>query len=107
MFYYFLPKSTGIPIYSHRLSIIAFWSLIFAYLWTGAHHLVYTPLPDWIQTLAIVFTYSSSRFVGPVVNGYYTVGSDWSKMQTHYLTKFFVLGITFYGLQTVQAPPRA
>jgi cytochrome c oxidase cbb3-type subunit 1 len=105
MFYYFLPKSTGLPIYSHRLSIVAFWSLVFAYLWTGAHHLVYTPLPDWIQTLAIAFTiFLIAPSWGSVVNGYYTVGSDWSKMQTNYLTKFFILGITFYGLQTVQGP---
>lgn len=105
MFYYFLPKSTGLPIYSHRLSIVAFWSLIFAYLWTGAHHLVYTPLPDWIQTLAIVFTmFLIAPSWGSVVNGYYTVGQDWTKMRSNYLTKFFILGITFYGLQTVQGP---
>lgn len=105
MFYYFLPKSTGLPIYSHRLSIIAFWSLVFAYLWTGAHHLVYTPLPDWIQTLAIAFTiFLIAPSWGSVVNGYYTVGTDWSKMESNYLTKFFILGITFYGLQTVQGP---
>ncbi|MHB8882559.1 MAG: cbb3-type cytochrome c oxidase subunit I [Thermodesulfovibrionales bacterium] len=105
MFYYFLPKSTGIPIFSHRLSIISFWSLVFAYLWTGAHHLVYTPLPDWIQTLGIVFTiFLIAPSWGSVVNGYYTVGSDWGKMNTQYLTKFFIMGITFYGLQTVQGP---
>ncbi|MFC1769511.1 cbb3-type cytochrome c oxidase subunit I [Nitrospirota bacterium] len=105
MFYYFLPKSTGLPIFSHRLSIIAFWSLTFAYLWTGAHHLVYTPIPDWIQTVAIAFTiFLVAPSWGSVVNGYYTVGADWSKMQTNYLTKFFILGITFYGLQTVQGP---
>ncbi|GAO01985.1 cbb3-type cytochrome c oxidase subunit I [Anaeromyxobacter sp. PSR-1] len=105
MFYYFLPKSTGLPIYSHRLSIVAFWSLIFAYLWTGAHHLVYTPLPDWIQTLAIVFTmFLIAPSWGSVVNGYYTVGQDWTTMRSNYLTKFFILGITFYGLQTVQGP---
>jgi cytochrome c oxidase cbb3-type subunit 1 len=105
MFYYFLPKSTGLPIFSHRLSIIAFWSLVFAYLWTGAHHLVYTPLPDWIQTLGIAFTiFLIAPSWGSVINGYYTVGSDWSKMNTQYLTKFFILGITFYGLQTVQGP---
>ena len=105
MFYYFLPKSTGIPIYSHRLSIISFWSVVFAYLWTGAHHLVYTPVPDWIQTLAIIFTiFLIAPSWGSVVNGYYTVGSDWSSMRTNYLTKFFLWGITFYGLQTVQGP---
>ena len=105
MFYYFLPKSTGLPIYSHRLSIVAFWSLVFGYLWTGAHHLVYTPLPDWIQTLAIVFTlFLIAPSWGSVVNGYGTIGEDWSKMKTDYLAKFFILGITFYGLQTVQGP---
>ncbi|NTU43708.1 MAG: cytochrome C oxidase Cbb3, partial [Nitrospirales bacterium] len=105
IFYYFLPKSTGLPIFSHRLSIISFWSLVFAYLWTGAHHLVYTPLPDWIQTLGIVFTlFLIAPSWGSVVNGYYTVGSDWDKMRSNYLTKFFIIGITFYGLQTVQGP---
>jgi cytochrome c oxidase cbb3-type subunit I len=105
MFYYFFPKSTGLPIYSHRLSIVAFWSLVFGYLWTGAHHLVYTPLPDWIQTLGIVFTlFLIAPSWGSVVNGYGTIGEDWSKMKTDYLAKFFVLGITFYGLQTVQGP---
>lgn len=105
MFYYFLPKTTGLPIYSHRLSIISFWSLIFAYLWTGAHHLVYTPLPDWIQTLGIAFTlFLIAPSWGSVVNGYFTVDRDWSKMRTQYLTKFFIVGITFYGLQTIQGP---
>ena len=108
MFYYFLPKSTGLPIFSHRLSIVAFWSLVFAYLWTGAHHLVYTPIPDWLQTLGIIFTiFLIAPSWGSVVNGYYTVGQDWSKMRSNYLTKFFVLGITFYGLQTVQGPTQA
>jgi cytochrome c oxidase cbb3-type subunit 1 len=104
-FYYFLPKSTGLPIFSHRLSIIAFWSLTFAYLWTGAHHLVYTPIPDWIQTLGIAFTiFLIAPSWGSVINGFYTMREDWSKMRTQYLTKFFILGITFYGLQTVQGP---
>ena len=108
VFYYFLPKSTGLPIFSHRLSIIAFWSLVFAYLWTGSHHLIYTPLPGWIQTLGIAFSiFLIAPSWGSVVNGYYTVGEDWSKMRTNYLTKFFVLGITFYGLQTVQGPTQA
>lgn len=105
MFYYFLPKATGLPIYSHRLSIISFWSLIFAYLWTGAHHLVYTPLPDWIQTVGIAFTlFLIAPSWGSVVNGYFTVESDWSVMKNNYLTKFFIAGITFYGLQTIQGP---
>ncbi len=105
LFYYFLPKSLGLPIFSHRLSIISFWSLVFAYLWTGAHHLIYTPLPDWIQTLGMAFTiFLIAPSWGSVVNGFYTIGEDWSKMKTNYLAKFFILGITFYGLQTVQGP---
>jgi cytochrome c oxidase cbb3-type subunit I len=108
MFYYFLPKTTGLPIFSHRLSIVAFWSLVFGYLWTGAHHLVYTPLPTWLQTLGIVFTmFLIAPSWGSVVNGYYTVGQNWEVMRTNYLTKFFVLGITFYGLQTVQGPTQS
>jgi cytochrome c oxidase cbb3-type subunit 1 len=108
MFYYFLPKTTGLPIYSHRLSIISFWSLTFAYLWTGAHHLIYSPLPDWLQTLGIVFTlFLIAPSWGSVINGFYTVGQDWSKMRDRYLTKFFVMGITFYALQTVQGPTQA
>ena len=105
IFYYFLPKSTGMPIYSHRLSMLSFWSLIFMYLWTGAHHLVYTPLPDWLQTLGIVFTILLiAPSWGSVVNGYLTLAPDWSKLRTAYLAKFFIAGITFYGLQTLQGP---
>jgi cytochrome c oxidase cbb3-type subunit I len=108
MFYYFLPKSTGLPVFSHRLSIVAFWSLIFGYLWTGAHHLVYTPLPTWLQTLGIVFTmFLIAPSWGSVLNGYYTLGQDWNQLRQNYLAKFFLLGITFYGLQTVQGPTQA
>lgn len=105
MFYYFFPKSVNLPIYSHRLSIVAFWSLIFAYLWTGAHHLVYSPVPDWIQTVAIAFTiFLIAPSWGSVINGYYTMGGNWDMMKENYLIKFFITGITFYGLQTVQGP---
>lgn len=108
MFYYFLPRSTGLPIYSHRLSIIAFWSLVFGYLWTGAHHLMFTPVPEWIQTVALAF---SIFLIAPswasVINGYYTMNGNWEQMRTNYLAKFFLLGITFYGLQTIQGPTQA
>lgn len=108
MFYYFLPRSTGLPIYSHRLSIIAFWSLVFGYLWTGAHHLMFSPVPEWIQTVALAF---SIFLIAPswasVLNGYYTMNGNWERMRTNYLAKFFLLGITFYGLQTVQGPTQA
>ena len=105
MFYYFLPKSTGLPIYSHRLSIVSFWALNFAYLWTGAHHLMLTPLPEWIQTVAMAFSiFLIAPSWGSVVNGYYTLQGNWDQMRTNYLTKFFIAGITFYGLQTLQGP---
>lgn len=105
MFYYFLPKSTNIPIYSHRLSIISFWSLLFVYLWTGAHHLMLTPLPEWIQTVAIAFSiFMIAPSWGSVVNGYYTMQGNWEQIRSNYLVKFFIFGITFYGLQTIQGP---
>jgi cytochrome c oxidase cbb3-type subunit 1 len=108
VFYYILPKSTNAPLYSHRLSIVGFWSLVFAYLWTGAHHLIYTPLPDWIQTVAIAF---SIFLIAPswasVINGYGTMTGQWEQMRTNYLAKFIILGITFYGLQTLQGPSQA
>ncbi len=108
MFYFFLPKTTGVPIYSHRLSIVAFWSLVFGYLWTGAHHLMFTPLPEWIQTVGLAFSvFLIAPSWGSVVNGYYTIGGNWESMKENYLTKFFLLGITFYGLQTIQGPTQA
>ncbi len=105
MFYYFLPKTTKVPIYSHRLSIIAFWSLIFMYLWTGAHHLLWTPVPDWIQTLAMAFSVMLiAPSWGSVINGYLSMKGQWHQMRENYLVKFLILGITFYGLQTLQGP---
>ncbi len=108
MFYYFLPKSTGVPIYSHRLSIIAFWSLIFMYLWTGAHHLLWTPVPDWIQTLAMAFSIMLiAPSWGSVLNGYLSMNGQWHQMRENYLVKFLIVGITFYGMQTLQGPMQA
>ncbi len=108
MFYYFLPKSTGVPIYSHKISIISFWSLIFMYLWTGAHHLLWTPVPDWIQTLAMAFSVMLiAPSWGSVINGYLSMKGEWHQMRENYLVKFLILGITFYGLQTLQGPMQA
>ncbi len=105
IFYYFLPKSTGVPIYSHRMSIVAFWSLIFMYLWTGAHHLLWTPVPDWVQTLAMGFSVMLiAPSWGSVFNGYLSMQGQWHQMKQNYLVKFLILGITFYGLQTLQGP---
>ncbi len=108
IFYYFLPKTTGAPLFSHRLSIVSFWSLIFMYLWTGAHHLMWTPVPDWVQTVAMAFSIMLiAPSWGSVVNGYLTMGGQWHQMRSNYLVKFLILGITFYGLQTLQGPSQA
>ena len=108
VFYYFLPKSTGVPIFSHRLGIVAFWSLIFMYLWTGAHHLLWTPIPDWVQTLAMAFSIMLiAPSWGSVINGYLSMNGQWHQMRENYLVKFFILAITFYGLQTLQGPLQA
>jgi cytochrome c oxidase cbb3-type subunit 1 len=108
IFYYFLPKVTGNPIFSHRMGIIAFWSLIFMYLWTGAHHLLWTPVPDWIQTLAMAFSIMLiAPSWGAVMNGYLTMNGQWEQLKTNYLVKFLICGITFYGLQTLQGPMQA
>ena len=105
IFYYYLPKTTGVPIYSHRMSVIAFWSLIFMYLWTGAHHLLWKPVPDWVQTLAMAF---SVMLIAPswasVINAYYSMNGQWHQMRDNYLAKFLIFGITFYGMQTFQGP---
>jgi cytochrome c oxidase cbb3-type subunit 1 len=75
------------------------------YLWTGAHHLLWTPVPDWIQTLAMAFSVMLiAPSWGPVFNGYMTMGGKWEQMKTNYLIKFMIVGITFYGLQTLQGP---
>ena len=108
IFYYFLPKSTGVPIYSHRMSIVAFWSLIFMYLWTGAHHLLWTPVPDWVQTMAMGFSIMLiAPSWGSVFNGYLSMNGQWHQMKENYLVKFLILAITFYGLQTLQGPMQA
>jgi cytochrome c oxidase cbb3-type subunit 1 len=108
IFYYFLPKVTGNPIFSHRMGIIAFWSLIFMYLWTGAHHLLWTPVPDWIQTLAMAFSIMLiAPSWGAVMNGYLTMNGQWEQIKSNYLVKFLICGITFYGLQTLQGPLQA
>jgi len=108
MIYYLLPKTTQAPIYSHRLSMFGFWGLMFFYLWTGAHHLILTPVPEWLQTVAIAF---SLVLIAPswatVFNTYMTMGGHWEKMRDNYLVKFIVTGVTFYGLQVIQGPLQA
>jgi cbb3-type cytochrome c oxidase subunit I len=108
LMYYFLPKQVDQPIFSHRLSIVHFWSLIFLYMWAGPHHLIYSPLPDWAQTFGTAF---SIMFIlpswGGMVNGLLTLRGAWHKVRTDPLLKMFVVGITFYGMSTFEGPMMA
>ena len=108
LMYYFLPKQVGRPIYSHKLSILHFWSLIFIYIWAGPHHLIYSPLPDWAQSLGTAF---SIMLIlpswGGMLNGFLTLRGSWDKVRTDPLLKMFVVGLTFYGMSTFEGPMMA
>jgi cytochrome c oxidase cbb3-type subunit I/II len=105
LMYYFVPKAAQRPVYSYRLSIIHFWSLIFLYIWAGPHHLLYTALPDWIQSLGTVF---SLMLIAPswggMLNGLLTLRGVWDKVRTDPILKFFVVAITAYGMSTFEGP---
>jgi len=105
LMYYYLPKAANRPVYSYRLSIIHFWSLIFLYIWAGPHHLLYSTLPDWAQNLGVVF---SVMLIAPswggMINGLLTLRGVWDKVRTDAILKFFVVGITGYGMATFEGP---
>ncbi len=105
MMYYFVPKAANRPVYSYRLSIIHFWSLIFIYIWAGPHHLLYSSLPDWAQNLGVVF---SVMLIAPswggMINGLLTLRGVWDKVRTDAVLKFFVVAITGYGMATFEGP---
>lgn len=105
LMYYFLPKAANRPIYSYRLSIIHFWSLVFIYIWAGPHHLLYTSLPDWAQTLGMVFSLMLwAPSWGGMINGLLTLRGAWDKVRSEPILKFFVAAITFYGMSTFEGP---
>jgi cbb3-type cytochrome c oxidase subunit I len=105
LMYYFLPKQVGRPVYSHRLSILHFWSLIFLYIWAGPHHLIYSPIPDWAQSLGTAF---SIMLIlpswGGMLNGLLTLRGAWDRLRTDPLLKMFAVGLTFYGMSTFEGP---
>jgi cytochrome c oxidase cbb3-type subunit I/II len=105
LMYYFLPKAANRPVYSYKLSIIHFWSLIFLYIWAGPHHLLYTSLPDWAQSLGTVF---SVMLIAPswggMLNGLLTLRGAWDRVRENPVLKFFVVAVTAYGMSTFEGP---
>jgi len=105
LMYYFLPKAAERPVFSYKLSIIHFWSLTFIYIWAGPHHLHYTALPEWASTLGMLFSLMLwMPSWGGMINGLLTLRGAWSKVSSDPVLKFFVVGITFYGMSTFEGP---
>jgi cytochrome c oxidase cbb3-type subunit I/II len=105
LMYYFVPKAVNRPVYSYRLSIVHFWALIFLYIWAGPHHLLYTSLPDWAQSLGTVF---SVMLIAPswggMINGLMTLRGAWDRVRNSSVLKFFVVAVTAYGMSTFEGP---
>ncbi len=105
LMYYFMPRAAERPVYSYRLSIIHFWALIFIYIWAGPHHLLYTALPDWAQSLGTVF---SIMLIAPswggMINGLLTLRGAWDRVRDSAVLKFFVVGVSAYGMATFEGP---
>jgi cytochrome c oxidase cbb3-type subunit 1 len=105
MMYYFVPKRAERPIYSYRLSIIHFWALVFTYIWAGPHHLHYTALPDWAQTLGMTFSVILwMPSWGGMINGLMTLSGAWDKLRTDPVMRFLVVSVAFYGMSTFEGP---
>ncbi|MBL6751969.1 MAG: cytochrome-c oxidase, cbb3-type subunit I [Nevskia sp.] len=105
MMYYFVPKQIGKPIYSYRLSVVHFWALIAVYMWAGPHHLHYTALPDWVQSLGMVFSLVLlAPSWGGMINGIMTLSGAWDKLRTDPIVKFLIVSLSFYGMSTFEGP---
>lgn len=103
--YYFVPKRAGRPVYSYRLSILHFWSLIFIYIWAGPHHLLYTALPDWAQTLGMTFSIMLwMPSWGGMINGIMTLSGAWHKLREDPVLQFMIIALAFYGMSTFEGP---
>ena len=105
MVYYFIPKQAERPVYSYRLSIVHFWALIFTYMWAGPHHLHYTALPDWTQSVGMVFSLILlAPSWGGMINGMMTLSGAWHKLRTDPILKFMIVSLSFYGMATFEGP---
>jgi cytochrome c oxidase cbb3-type subunit 1 len=103
--YYFVPKQAGRPIYSYRLSVVHFWALIFTYMWAGPHHLHYTALPDWTQSLGMLFSLILlAPSWGGMINGMMTLSGAWHKLREDPILKFLIVSLSFYGMSTFEGP---
>ena len=108
MMYYFVPKQAERPIYSYRLSVVHFWALIFTYMWAGPHHLHYTALPDWTQSVGMVFSLILlAPSWGGMINGVMTLSGAWHKLRTDPILKFLITSLSFYGMSTFEGPMMA
>ena len=106
--YYFIPKRAERPIYSYRLSIVHFWTLIFIYIWAGPHHLLYTALPNWAQTLGMTFSIMLwMPSWGGMINGLMTLSGAWDKLRTDPVLRMLVVSVAFYGMTTFEGPVMA
>jgi cytochrome c oxidase cbb3-type subunit I len=105
MMYYFVPKQAERPVYSYRLSVVHFWALIFTYMWAGPHHLHYTALPDWAQSLGMVFSLILlAPSWGGMINGMMTLSGAWHKLRDDPILKFLIVSLSFYGMSTFEGP---
>jgi cytochrome c oxidase cbb3-type subunit I len=105
MMYYFVPKQAGRPVYSYRLSVVHFWALISIYMWAGPHHLQYTALPDWAQSLGMVFSLILlAPSWGGMINGMMTLSGAWDKLRTDPILKWMIVSLSFYGMSTFEGP---
>lgn len=103
--YYFVPKQANRPVYSYRLSVVHFWALTFTYIWAGPHHLHYTALPDWAQSLGMIFSLILlAPSWGGMINGIMTLSGAWNKLRTDPILKFLIVSISFYGMATFEGP---
>jgi cytochrome c oxidase cbb3-type subunit I len=108
MMYYFVPKQAGRPVYSYRLSVVHFWALISTYMWAGPHHLHYTALPDWTQSLGMVFSLILlAPSWGGMINGIMTLSGAWHKLRTDPILRFLIVSLSFYGMSTFEGPMMA